>query len=175
MSSPLVTYAELPSGVRVNKQLLDRYMVLRDGPHVRRSHLFEGRYENIYIDRERVPEIEPVLRVAIDHAATRLRHDDLRVGFWFNETHPGQRTLVHSHDDADELLSGVYYVTAPVGSGDLMIHHDGEVERISPVAGRFVFFTPDLPHEVAPHWGEGMRLSLAMNFGPANGGHFDYE
>jgi hypothetical protein len=30
-----------------------------------------------------------------------------------------------------------------------------------------LLFPPQLPHEVTQHRGEGMRLSLAMNIGPA--------
>lgn len=165
----------LPDAATVNAVLGARYQALRNAGAVRHTHLFEGRYENTYIERADIPEIEVVLRAAVAHAARRLQRDDLRVGFWFNETLPGQRTLVHSHDDADELLSGVYYVTAPAASGDLLIHLDGGTERIAPVAGRFVFFPPDLPHEVETHLGEGLRLSLAMNFGPVDGGEFFHD
>ncbi|MCB1733986.1 MAG: 2OG-Fe(II) oxygenase [Gammaproteobacteria bacterium] len=159
----------------INVALLKAYLGLRDSPDVRRSHLFEGRWENRYVARERIPEIEPVLSAALDHARQLVGRNDLRVGFWFNETHPGQRTLIHSHDDTDELLSGVYYVTAPDQCGDLIIHDQDHVDRVVPQAGQFVFFPPDLPHEVEPHRGAGMRLSLAMNFGPQDGGEFSYD
>lgn len=171
----MLTVPAQDDAVGINAGLLRAFEALHAAPEVRRSHHFEGRWENLYIARDLIPEIEPVLATALEHAGRLLGRADLRVGFWFNETHPGQRTLIHAHDDTDELLSGVYYVTAPENCGDLLIHHRDHIERIAPQAGRFVFFPPDLPHEVEPHHGVGMRLSLAMNFGPRDGGEFSYD
>lgn len=81
---------------------------------------------------------------------------------------PGRAAIdhLHSHDDNDELLSGVYYVAAPPGSGRLLIHAGGPRLAVVPEPGLFVFFPPEIPHEVEVNESQGQRLSLAMNFGP---------
>ena len=61
---------------------------------------------------------------------------------------------------------GVYYVSAPPGSGDLVMTHRGLRFRVTPEAGLFAFFAPDLVHAVEPNASGGMRLSVAFNFGP---------
>ena len=89
----------------------------------------------------------------------------LSVGFWFNEMPPGYRTLPHTHDDYDELLSGVYYVTVPPRSGNLVIEGGGKPLVVEPEAGKMVFFPPDRPHEVERNESAQIRLSIGMNFG----------
>ena len=78
---------------------------------------------------------------------------------------PGAITTKHSHDDDDELLSCVYYVAVPDNSGDLIIHTDNENLRINPEEGMFVFFKPDVMHEVTENLSSESRLSIAINFG----------
>ncbi len=152
----------------VNPALLTRYLALRDHPSTRRTHAFAGRFENTYVDRHLMPELRPVTEAALHYAQTLLRRDRLRFGCWFNEMGPGDRTTLHSHDDDDELLSGVYYVTAPPQCGRLEVH-DGPVRLyVEPEAGRFVFFDPALPHAVEPNRSTALRLSIAFNFGPAD-------
>jgi oxalate decarboxylase/phosphoglucose isomerase-like protein (cupin superfamily) len=80
--------------------------------------------------------------------------------------YPGHVTTVHSHDDDDECLSGVYYVTAPENSGNLILHTEEGLFTLPPRAGRFVFFPPEMPHEVSENQGTEFRLSVGMNFGP---------
>ena len=91
--------------------------------------------------------------------------DELQAGCWFNHMPPGAVTTLHSHDDDDELLSAVYYVSVPENSGSLVIHQHDEQHVITPVEGKFVFFAPDVAHEVSENLSTRERLSIGINFG----------
>ena len=79
---------------------------------------------------------------------------------------PGDVTTAHTHDDDDELLSGVYYVRVPENSGKLVIHEAGRREEIEPEQGMFIFFSPQTLHEVTRNDSDEIRVSVAFNFGP---------
>lgn len=164
---PPVRILDLPDAAAVNRVLLPAYRDQVAAGVERRSHLFEGRYENIYIGRERLPAIEPVLRAAC--AMTARLHGgvpgDYRAGFWFNDMPPGSRTLPHTHDDDDELLSGVYYVEVPPDSGCLVLEEAEQRMVIRPLAGRMVFFAPETLHWVTPNLSGDSRLSIGINVG----------
>ena len=150
--------------------IVEKYMYLRDQAVTKKTHLFEGRYENIYIPRVSFPEIEGLLAEAQQFAQQILSLDKRPdMGFWFNEMHHGHRTLPHRHDDDDELLSGVFYLSVPQNSGDLLLGQGDEIERIKPQVGMFVFFAPSLIHEVEQNNSSEMRLSIGMNFGVRSG------
>jgi hypothetical protein len=142
---------------------------LRESDWARRSHYIDGRYENLYLEHARIPELQSVLNTIHDIAANHLgqERDTLKLGFWFNLMQPGQSTSLHSHDDNDELLTGVYYLDVPPDSGELEIHHGGQIESITPRAGMLVMFSPELPHQVSVNNSKAARLSLAFNVGPA--------
>lgn len=163
---PLVYTGRLRDSSAVNAGLVAGLATLQGVSGLRRSHFFHGRFENLYVDRHCITEIETVLQAGMEYASRILGRRDLRHGFWFNEMAPGQRTTLHSHDDDDELLSGVYYISAPPGSGHLLIHASGPPLAVVPEPGLFAFFSPGLPHEVEVNQSQGQRLSLAMNFGP---------
>jgi uncharacterized RmlC-like cupin family protein len=165
---PPVHLLRLPEAEAVNRRLLQRFSVLREDPATRRTHFLHGRYENLYIDRERVPEILPLIQAGTRAAATILgRTGPLRCGFWFNWMGPGHRTSLHTHEERDELLSAVYYVTAPAHCGDLVLDLSLTRLRLSPSPGLMVLFPPDVPHEVDVNRSGEDRLSVAFNFGPA--------
>lgn len=140
---------------------------------IKRSHLFNGRYENIYLTPEHVPEIKVILDEACDHARRILGIDDLQAGCWFNYMPPGAVTTLHSHDDDEELLSAVYYVSVPADSGELIIHDDNHLHRVIPRQGMFVFFAPDIVHEVGKNNSNADRLSIGINFGKRK--HADFH
>jgi len=159
--------ADLDDSASINAALWKQFSALLGTDRVRGTHLFEGRYENLYVERAEIPAIEPVLAAARAQAARRIgcAPERLSVGFWFNLMEPGQVTLPHSHDDDDELLSGVYYVRVPPHSGELVLHLPAGRLSIEPRAGRFAFFSPRLLHEVEKNQGDQSRLSIGMNFG----------
>lgn len=151
----------------VNQAILAEYALLRDDPTLERSHLFAGRYENVYVPETRMPALRPVLAAARRGAAEYLRQPglELSVGYWLNAMGPGHVTLPHRHNENDELVSGVYYVQVPEGSGELVITQGIISARVTPLAGQFVFFPPDVLHEVTANRSAQTRLSIGMNFG----------
>jgi hypothetical protein len=165
-ASVLFHRAWLAEAAAVNAALLRRFLQLREAGSLRGSHCFDGRFENLYAERADVPELEPVLVAAAREAERLLGAPGAPFSFWFNAAEPGHRTGLHTHDDGDERLSGVYYVQVPEQSGDLLLGAGPDQSRLRPQAGLLVFFPPDLPHEVEIHRGEGLRLSVAFNFGP---------
>lgn len=54
----------MPEAEEINRQIMDSYLQLREQDLIKRSHFFGGRYENLYIDRERIPAIGSVLEQA---------------------------------------------------------------------------------------------------------------
>jgi hypothetical protein len=152
----------------LNRALLTGYLAHRDHPQTCRSHYFAGRFENVYIPESLIPAlsrllgvVRPVVSEAIGIAAA------MRQGVWFNAMSPGQRTTLHSHDGYDEWISAVYYVRVPSRSGDLVLHPPEGKVALAPREGDLLLFDPGVPHEVGEHLGRGLRLSVAMNFGPA--------
>ena len=114
-----------------------------------------------------MPALTPVLSAARRLAAEYLEKPDLNlsVGFWLNDMGPGHVTLPHAHEEDDELVSGVYYVSVPENSGELSLTQGAIHARVTPREGRFVFFPPDVVHEVSENRSDRMRLSIGMNFG----------
>lgn len=166
---PPLVYGELAGHETLNREIIAAFAREQSGPASRQSHFELGRYENSYIERLAIPEIEPLCEVAMHAAHSILGRDDLKLGFWFNEMAAGQRTARHNHEEEDELLSCVYYLRTPSGCGDLLVQHAGGVARVSPREGRFVFFPPRLAHEVEENRSGKTRLSVAFNFGPSSG------
>lgn len=159
----------LPEATAINQQISDAYQKLGEQDLLRRSHFFNGRYENLYLERARIPAIGRVMAQAEIFAQNilNLKHE-LRSGFWMNDMGPGHVTTEHDHDDDDELLSGVYYVHVPENSGDLVVLDKKINTRtlVTPQAGMFVFFAPTILHSVTANLSDERRLSMGMNFGP---------
>lgn len=132
-----------------------------------KTHFFHGRYENIYINRNAHSELKLLVSEALQVAASilNLDADELSVGFWFNYMPPGHVTTLHTHDDIDELLSGVIYLTVPEQSGNLLLKTDAQDIELEPVQGNYVFFDPATPHAVTRNNSSASRLSIGMNFG----------
>ncbi len=161
-----VWQASLADSAEINTRLIRAFDALRDDPAVRKSHLFHGRYENLYIDLERIPELWPVHENVLRHAREITARAKLKLGFWFNDMGDGHVTTLHTHDDDDELLSAVYYIRAPADSGRLILHAGGETLAITPEEGMLLLFPPDLAHEVEENRSGERRLSVAFNAGP---------
>jgi hypothetical protein len=158
----------LPDAVAVNRGILDAFASLGEDDFTRRTHFFGGRFENLYLERERIPALAAVLNHAEACARQILEwgQEPLRSGFWLNAQGPGQSTSEHTHDELDELLSGVYYVRVPRESGDLVLRDGHFRVHVTPVAGMFLFFPPSLSHRVETNRSGEQRLSIAFNFGP---------
>lgn len=151
----------------INRRILTAFAALQEEDFSRRSHFLGGRFENLYLDRERIPELRTVLGQAEVWAREILDWGSkpLRCGFWFNAQEPGQSTSEHTHEELDELLSGVYYLSVPEGSGDILLQDGRLGMRVTPEAGMYLFFPPNLSHRVETNRSPELRLSLAFNFG----------
>jgi hypothetical protein len=153
----------------LNVSLYARFMELSGTDRIRQSHHFAGRFENIYMAEADIPDIATVLNVAKQQAGQLLgiAADILKAGFWFNAMEAGHRTVTHHHDENDELLSVVYYIRVPENSGALILHDDDKRIRIQPREGKLVMFAPKVLHEVTANHSSELRLSVAINVGPA--------
>jgi len=154
----------------LNASLYARFMELYASGRTRQTHHVEGRFENNYIEAAAIPDIVTVLDVVKQHAGQLLDRpaDSLRAGFWFNVMQAGHRTSLHHHDENDELLSAVYYIRVPEHSGNLILHDKDRKVSVQAQQGKLVMFAPGVMHEVTAHLGTGVRLSVAMNIGPAD-------
>ncbi len=151
----------------INQQLLETYLRHHNQPTTRKTHHFMGRFENTYLELDKVPAMQLILDLA-QHYATLISGQDgatLKRGFWFNEMAPGQQTSLHSHEENNEILSAVYYIVTPKDCGDLVVKLDDGDVLIKPQAGQMILFTPDLPHSVNRNNSDSLRLSVAINFG----------
>ena len=152
----------------INRQLLDGLNTYIDDTRTRKSHHFMGRYENIYIDNARIPALSLIINNVKEIAAEILHvpSNNLKAGLWFNVMNPGDKTTRHQHDDDDELLSAVYYIKVPENSGNLKLGKIPVFTEVTPREGMFVFFPPELPHEVTENLSDESRVSLGINIGP---------
>jgi hypothetical protein len=153
----------------LNATLRARIELLPESNIVRRHHYLGGRYENLYVAIESIPEIRVILDLATALAAHILNQpkNDLRVGWWLNIMRPGDITFAHTHDEDDELLSGVYYIDVPPDSGKLVLIDGAQREEVRPHAGVFIFFAPETLHEVTRNESGCLRISIGFNIGPA--------
>ena len=163
----IVHIVDFIEGRDLNRPLAEAILALPPNGFEKCSHFFHGRYENIYVAADKLPGLPAVLDAALGQSAEILKQtiSSLKFGFWLNIMHKGDVTTLHSHDDDDELLSAVYYIQAPAESGRFRLHGGDEIKEIEPVAGRFIFFDPALPHEVSEHHNEIPRISIGMNVG----------
>jgi hypothetical protein len=169
LQNSTIHIGHLADAPEINRQIIDAYNMLHEEDWLRRSHFFDGRFENLYLDSERIPALGQILAQATMFAASilQLPEHKLKRGFWFNDMKPGHTTTKHDHDEDDELLSGVYYITVPENSGNLIIHDRHSQTEVTSKAGMFVFFAPQVMHSVSPNQSGEKRLSIGMNFGPA--------
>jgi uncharacterized RmlC-like cupin family protein len=168
--TPAYYSLQLEQAESLNQALLRGFGLSSADGSARRSHFYQGRYENVYIGSDKIPQIEQVLLQARVAAASILQMDVdmLKAGLWFNAMPPGSKTLKHAHDDDDELLSAVYYVTVPENSGHLVLYAGVFSTHVMPQPGMFVFFPPSVQHEVTENCSAELRLSLGINIGPVN-------
>lgn len=165
-----------------NAAISEGFLKHHQNEDVKKTHLFDGRYENIYLNEQHIPSLKYLRDEAISFAEVILATKNLRCGYWFNYMPPGVGTTLHTHDDDDELLSAVYYLLVPENSGNLIIYDDSATTdsgashsnadtqkriEISPTAGEFIFFKPDIRHEVSQNNSNNYRLSIGINFGLA--------
>jgi len=156
--------------VNLNQDIVKKFNANQNNNDIRKTHLFEGRYENIYLSEQQIPELKILIDEAVSLAEDILMVKNISAGYWFNAMPPESTTTLHSHDDFDELLSAVYYLHVPEDSGNLIVYNKTvnnkeEKIEITPHAGEFIFFKPDIKHEVGRNNSNEYRLSIGINFG----------
>lgn len=178
-ASSLIIACEYPQAEAINGSLERAFNALSDSDFERRTHSIGGRFENLYLKAERLPGLSDLLSFGLKQARALLssgRADwleepiasnvPLRIGFWINAMQPGHSTSRHRHEEHDELLSGVYYVSAPTDSGDILFHDPPFETRVRPRPGLMLLFAPAIEHSVETNRSETQRLSIAFNIGP---------
>jgi hypothetical protein len=148
----------------VNTGILSAFQAMSSEEYNRQTHFFHGRYENIYIDDSRIPQLKILIDRIREQISNFLKADirQIKMGFWLNVMMPGDKTTRHCHDDLDEVLSGVYYVRVPAQSGNLILYAEDEIE-IEPQENMLVFFSPAVEHEVLVNTSKDIRLSIGFN------------
>ena len=151
----------------LNAALAQKVLALENSDTVTRTHLFAGRYENIYIPADNLEHVHVILNQALELAADILHEktENLSIGFWFNIMRKGDVTLPHTHDDDDELLSGTYYIKIPDSSSQLLLTINNAQQAVKPEEGMFVLFHPATPHEVSENPAMEPRIIIGFNVG----------
>lgn len=131
-------------------------------------------------------EFEPLREVIMQEAnafanSLELDIDRFPLKFtecWLNIYNQGHAQEVHHH--ANAVVSGIYYVKAPPGSGDLLIHSpymdimldpptrkpngmNIKVMPITPKEGMMILFQSFVKHSVKPTRCKDERISIAFN------------
>ncbi len=105
--------------------------------------------------------------------------DPLRISdCWVNIYERGHSQEIHAH--ANNIVSGVYYLTAPVGASPIMFHspdadlmlspsfselndYNNAAVGFEPKAGTMVIFRSHVKHSVKTSQIDGERISIAFN------------
>lgn len=91
------------------------------------------------------------------------------VQVWLNINPPGTYNELHSHETpigenyASADYSGVYYVSVPEDSGQLVFKDSENVERLTPLDHMLVLFPSNIWHGVNPNNSQYDRISIAFN------------
>ena len=149
-------------------QLIDQFESNQN--QVTKSHKIKGRWENWYLDIEAVPEARNPIRFA--RCAGKSSKPQVWF-FWFfpglDSPHPPfvqscrtwESTGLHDHKHHAKL-SGVFYLSCELNSGNLYFHKEGEVDLNMPRPKIGTFWAPML-HGVRENRSHTSRLSLAFN------------
>ena len=73
----------------INAEIEAGFLEQYERDDIRKTHLFEGRYENIYLDENHIPQLQPLIEEATERATQVLQQEGievskLRAGYWFN-------------------------------------------------------------------------------------------
>ena len=170
------------SSITISDKKIDIDVILNEfhnnTKHHTHTHFINNRWENIYINPQKIPSVLPLLSKIISEAIKeyhhRLKpHQTLVIPhellgyekneFWFNSALPGESTGVHNHN-GKAIISGVYYLQVPEKSGNIIfIHENKEKLEITAKPGKLIFFPAELDHYVQENEGTKKRISLSFN------------
>ena len=131
-------------------------------------------------------DFAPLRHIIVQEADAFANDLDLDIGrfplkfteCWLNIYSEGHAQEIHQH--ANAVVSGIYYVKAPPGSGDLLIHSpyadvmldppeckpnglNIKVMPITPKEGMMILFRSFVKHSVRPTRCKEERISIAFN------------
>ncbi|TNF34664.1 MAG: hypothetical protein EP315_06880, partial [Gammaproteobacteria bacterium] len=91
---PALYACKINDADKINRALLQGFQQHIHDQETRKTHFFNNRYENVYIDSECIPEIRIILDTVIKLAAEILSipANRLRAGLWFNAMGKGDVT-----------------------------------------------------------------------------------
>ena len=149
---------------------IDHYLqalLQQDSDNLSKTHFFHDRYENIYLESSQNADLNYLMSESLGFCAELLKvnKEELDIGYWFNLMAPDHVTTLHTHDNLNELISGVVYLTVPENSGNLVLKTNSEEISLLPITGNYIFFNPDTPHLVTKNNSSTHRLSIGMNIG----------
>ncbi len=134
---------------------------------------------NSSLDHPVFETLNAALRAACSHALAQMGVADpsFALDSWATLHERGGYCIVHRHEGC--LLSGVFYLQVPPGSGPLVFrdprpgpqsapfkgpHANGHNDvQLAPSAGLAVLFPSWLDHSVEPHDSDIPRLSISFN------------
>ena len=173
----------------LNAQILDEINAVDwDAYHAEKGIHFEtaeSHAEDTFISLELVPSCKQVLEAFLANC-NQLAHDlgwkidqskTTLTGFWAHITEPGNSTAPHRHLSYHKInhFSGVYYVQAPKGCGDIYFIDDRLVRGYEPnpqsavyqgfyvTDGMMVMFPSWLTHRVGVNESGDTRVSISFN------------
>tara|TARA_B100000035_G_scaffold206295_1_gene176375 strand:- start:69 stop:638 length:570 start_codon:yes stop_codon:yes gene_type:complete len=159
-----------------SSELLEQFLQNRNSSE--KSHKIGGRWENQYLEIDTVPGARAVMRQARDIGKDKLGISSIILyesppgsqnpypPFWFNVAGMGEITGLHDHAHLS-ILSGVIYLQAGEGCGDLYFRKEGVDDlNIRPDVGKMVLFPPFLRHGVHSNESSKERISFAFNLFP---------
>ncbi len=135
--------------------------------------------EKTLLDQPVFETLLAALRAACSHALAQMgvSEPSFALESWATLHERGGYTIVHRHEGC--LLSGVFYLQVPQGSGALVFrdprpgpqcapfkgpHANGHNDvQLAPSAGLAVLFPSWLDHSVEPHDSDLPRLSISFN------------
>ena len=147
------------------------------------------KYNNLAIKPTEVPSVQYVLlrAIAIIENLTKQTYQIDADGWWFNIMKAGNSINVHSHSPGP-VWSGVYYVTAPKGSGKICftqnrthikesqktkegkktqyykyIGHNFKEVPYTPEPGMMLIYPSWLDHRVSMHSVPEERIAISFN------------
>ncbi|MEK7244526.1 MAG: TIGR02466 family protein [Pseudomonadota bacterium] len=183
-----VQFSEIPDALEMNAELKDEIALIRG---VVPNSLPEGWSCNLYttiLSPMNVLERSPFRKLR-EHIVAESNAFALAYGFnierhplkinecWVNVYGQGDAQEVHLHRNS--VISGIYYVAAPPGSGELLFHSpllemleppttqtnifNVPIRNVAPKPGTMILFRSSLRHSVKPTKGKEERISVAFN------------
>jgi uncharacterized protein (TIGR02466 family) len=188
---PTPIYSATLAGRRWRPALVREIHRLHEGRHVRHGAMSERGFSSYHTQNmlQRTRSLRPFYRAVLRHAyafARALHADTTRFAIvvassWANVYPGGEYVRPHSHPNCH--LSGVFYVAAEPGHGDLVFYNPLEYHKSSDIpqyrkasavsyeyvpypveTGRLVIFPNWLKHATLPNSGSANRIIVSFNF-----------